>query len=203
MFTGIIEGKGRLSGVSDRGGHRVLQIDLGPLTEDVPIGASIAVSGVCLTVTTISSSVCSFDVIRETLERTSLSKLRVGSMVNVERAMLATSRLDGHIVQGHVDGTGSIRRKDRQSGQTLFEIEAARDLLAQMVLKGSITVDGVSLTLTAVDATSFCFAAIPHTLEVTTLGERRAGDTVNLETDVIGKWVKRIVEPYLGTLGRS
>ena len=202
MFTGIVEGRGTVVGVADREGARTLRIDLGPLAAGVKLGASIAVSGVCLTVTALEGAVGSFDAITETLDLTTLGALAEGSTVNLERPMATGSRFDGHIVQGHVDGTGRIARRDDQPGQTVFTIETDRAMTEGMVMKGSITVDGISLTISALDAKGFSFCAIPHTLEVTTLGAAREGDRVNLELDVVGKWVARMLEPWIDAIRR-
>jgi len=203
LFTGIVESRGTVVGVADREGARTLRIDMGPLAAGVKLGASIAVCGVCLTVTALEGAVASFDAITETLDLTTLGGLAEGSPVNLERPMAADARFDGHIVQGHVDGTGRIARRDDQPGQTVFRIEADRSMTRGMVMKGSITVDGISLTISALDDDAFEFCAIPHTLAVTTLGAARAGDRVNLELDVVGKWVARMLEPWIDAIRRA
>ncbi len=200
MFTGIVEATASLVEVAERAGARTLWVDLGALADGVGLGASVAVSGVCLTVTGSRGTERSFDVITETLRLTTLGQLAAGDAVNVERPMSAQARFDGHIVQGHVDGTGRLVGRDEEPGQTTFTIEADRSLLDGMVMKGSITVDGVSLTITDLTATSFSFCAIPHTLEVTTLGKTGVGDGVNLEVDVVGKWVARMLEPWIDAI---
>jgi riboflavin synthase len=189
MFTGIVEDKGKVAELADSG--RVLLVTSGILTE-VPVGGSVAVNGTCLTVVETTPSGAKFDVVPETLSRTNLGSLEVGDLVNLERAMPATGRFDGHFVQGHVDGTGQVTALDEDQGSVTLRISAAAEILEQVVEKGSITIDGVSLTVAAVSDAGFEVALIPHTLEVTTLGSLAEGDTVNLETDILAKYVQRI-----------
>lgn len=188
MFTGIVEEQGTLTA---RDGGR-LRFSASTVLADVTIGASIAVSGCCVTVVDFGDGWWEADVVDESFARTSLGALRPGDPVNLERPMLLGGRLGGHIVQGHVDGVGTVR----QSAPDL-RIEADAGLLRHVVYKGSITIDGVSLTVASLDETGFGVAIIPHTAEVTTLGVRRPGDHVNLEVDVISKYVERLAEPYL------
>ena len=198
MFTGLVEGTAVVADVAPLAGNTRLEVDLGPLAEGVEVGDSIALSGCCLTVVALGATGrAAFDAIPETLARTWFAALRPGARVNVERSLRAGDRLGGHLVQGHVDGTARILARREEGGQAVFELEAATALTRDMVEKGSIALDGVSLTLTAAVAGRFAVALIPHTLAVTTFGERRAGDVVNVETDAIGKWVRRLVEPYL------
>jgi riboflavin synthase len=197
MFTGIVEHVGRLEAVETGEGPTRLRIDVGPLVEGVGIGDSIAVCGACLTVTEIAGSRIVFDVIPETLERTRLGALRPGDGVNLERAMGMGARFDGHLVQGHVDGLGRVRRIDREGADVEFHITCDRDLAAQLVDKGSVTIDGVSLTVVRVVEDGFHVALIPHTLERTTLSQLAVGDPVDLEVDVFGKYVKSHLDRIL------
>lgn len=197
MFTGIVEHVGRLAAVESLPDLRRLRIDLGPIAEGVKLGDSIAVSGCCLTVTAIDGPLHDFEAIPETLERTRLGRLAEGDRVNLERAMAAGARFDGHVVQGHVDGMGRVRRFDRGGNDVLLHVECAPELAAQLVDKGSVTIDGVSLTVVAVVPDGFHVALIPHTLAVTTLSELAPGDPVNLEVDVFGKYVKQYLDRVL------
>lgn len=192
MFTGIVETMGRVSDASDHEGGRRISIHADELGEPA-IGASVAVNGVCLTVVETTPGHMSVDVIPESLKRSNLGDLTIGDEVNLERAMPASGRFDGHIVQGHVDGRGTVRAIHHEDGGVVCSIEAPEQLMPYVVEKGSITVDGVSLTVVAVDGWGFDVALIPHTLEVTALGLRKAGDPVNLETDVLAKYVERLL----------
>jgi len=200
MFTGIVEHVGSIVGVEALADLSRLKIDLGPIAEGVALGDSIAVAGCCLTVTAIEGNILSFDAIQETLDKTRVGGLREGDAVNLERAMGAGGRFDGHIVQGHVDGCGQVRRFDK-AGESGNEVElhivCEKELAGQLVDKGSVTIDGVSLTVVAVVEDGFHVALIPHTLEVTTLSELSAGDDVNLEVDVFGKYVKQYLDRVL------
>lgn len=200
MFTGIVEHVGRVEATRSLPDLKRFQIDLGPIAEGVALGDSIAVSGCCLTVTSFEGSVFAFDVIQETLDRTRIGRLEAGDEVNLERAMSAGARFDGHIVQGHVDGLGRVRRFDRGgAGGHEVELHVACDpgLAGQLVDKGSVTIDGVSLTVVAVVPDGFHVALIPHTLDVTTLSDLAEGDAVNLEVDVFGKYVKQYLDRVL------
>ena len=185
MFTGIVEAAGRVRAVrrSSKGVRLEVQ---GPWK--VPPGASVAVSGVCLTA--LDGKGLAFDVIPETLKRTTLGALRTGGRVNLERAMQAGARLDGHVVQGHVDGTGVVESLSSKGGAVTLVVRAP-GLMDQIVPKGSITVDGVSLTVVEVENGRFSVALIPTTLRLTTLGRLRKGDRVNLETDVLAKYARK------------
>lgn len=194
MFTGIIEHVGRVEKWERNEAAVRFEIQAGPVAEGVPIGASVAVNGACLTVTGAAGGVLVFDAIPETLDRTSLGSLRVGSPVNLERALRADGRLDGHIVQGHVDATGEVAALERQGEDVRFAVRCAPDFAGQLVPKGSVAIDGVSLTLVRVESDGFDVALIPHTLRETTLGARAVGDAVNLEADVLGKYVLRYLE---------
>jgi riboflavin synthase len=193
MFTGIVEQIGSVLDVAEQAEGRRLVLSGQGLVE-VPVGASIAVNGVCLTAVKVEDERVTVDVIPETLNRTNLSEVGAGGKVNLERPMRADGRFDGHIVQGHVDGVGVVSAINHDDGGTLMTVEAPAALMAFIVEKGSITVDGVSLTVAAMTERSFSVALIPHTLEFTTLGLRKSGDTVNLENDVIAKYVERLLE---------
>jgi riboflavin synthase len=196
MFTGLIEGVCEVKSVSPGGssGGGSLTVDLGDLVEGCRCGDSIAISGVCLTVARLEGTKATFGLSRETVERSTLASLAPAARVNVERAMKATDRFGGHIVQGHVDGIGTIRAVRRSGDFADIEFAAAPQLLEQMVLKGSVAVDGVSLTVAGIDPQGFRVAAIPETLARTTLGSARIGLRVNIETDVLVKIVRRQIE---------
>jgi riboflavin synthase len=199
MFTGIVETVAtivRLEGGADRA---TIVIDAPTVSGGVRRGDSIALNGACLTVTGIEGGRLTFEAVAETLSRTNLGGLAVGSGVNLERAMRADQRLDGHIVQGHVDATGSVRALDRAGFDVRLFVDCEPSFCALLVEKGSVAVDGVSLTVVGVEPRGFDVALIPHTLEATTLGQRRVGDRVNLEADVLGKYVKRYVDRVLGS----
>lgn len=201
MFTGIVEVVGEVTRVEREGPMSRLWIDAGPVVSDgVPIGASIAVNGACLTVTEQRGSELVFDAIRETLERTSLGGVAVGSRVNLERAMRSDGRLDGHIVQGHVDASGRVRALERDGNDVRFIVDCDEAFAEQLVPKGSVAIDGVSLTVVEVERNGFDVALIPHTLRETTLGDREPGDPVNLEADVLGKYVLRYLERIRPTI---
>ena len=192
MFTGIVEERGTVLAVTDLGDAARLRID-GPLvTSDVKPGDSIAVSGVCLTVVDVVDGAFSADVMQETLRRSSLGALVPGAEVNLERAARVDSRLGGHIVQGHVDGTAVVRAIEPAEHWTVVSFDLPPMLSRYVVEKGSICVDGVSLTVVHVDDDSFAVSLIPTTLEHTTLGSRNVGESVNIEVDVIAKYVERL-----------
>jgi riboflavin synthase len=194
MFTGIVEHVGTVVSVSPRGKVVQFAIDCGPIVEGVRLGDSIAINGTDLTVTAIAGTTLRFEMVQETASITNLGLLRVGSHVNLERAMRADGRYDGHIMQGHVDGTGTIKEWRRQQEDVRLFVSCAPELASGMVPKGSITVDGVSLTLVDVESDFFSLALIPYTLSHTTLGERHVGDRVNLEIDLIGKYVRKYLQ---------
>jgi riboflavin synthase len=197
MFTGIIETVGIIEGIEPGDDLTRLVIGAEPIADGVKLGDSVAVNGGCLTVTSIRDGRFAFEAIPETMERTSLGDLKVGSRVNLERAMRAGDRLDGHIVQGHVDGVGTIRQVIQDGNDVRLQIDCEPELADCVVEKGSIAVDGVSLTVAALLPSGFEVALIPHTLEVTTLSDRQIHDRVNLEADVLGKYVKRYLERLL------
>ena len=203
MFTGIVEEIGTIRAVR-RGAHSsVLSIDCAAVLSDLKIGDSVAVNGVCLTATSRDEGGFTADVMHETLNRSSLGDLTTGSHVNLERAMAADGRFGGHIVSGHIDGAGRISAIQKDDNAIWYTVEAAPSLLRYVVEKGSITIDGVSLTVAAVGETWFSISAIPHTVAVTILGEKRNGDTVNLETDIIGKYVEKLLRPEPETQPQS
>ena len=193
MFTGIIEEIGELIRIKQGSDSAVLTIRAGKVLEGTKVGDSIAVNGVCLTVTGLDGT--SFDayVMPETMRRSALGSLSAGSRVNLERAMAADGRFGGHMVAGHVDGTGRISGIRTESNAVLYTVAADPQLLRYVVEKGSITVDGISLTVVSVSDNELTVSVIPHTRSVTTLGLRRIGDQVNLETDIIGKYVEKLL----------
>jgi riboflavin synthase len=193
MFTGIVEELGEVVAIEHGAQSAVLRVR-GPLvTSDVQHGASIAVNGVCLTVVDHDAQTFSVDVMAETLSRSSLGRLRAGAAVNLERAMAAGARFGGHIVQGHVDGTAQILGREPGDRWEVVQLTLPADVARYVVEKGSITVDGVSLTVSNVTERTFSVSLIPTTLELTTLGHRGVGDVVNLEVDVIAKYVERLL----------
>lgn len=194
MFTGIVEETGAIETVVDHGDSLVLRIAAPTVTEDAAHGASISVNGICLTVTDHGEDWFEADVMRETLERTSLRSLLPGDRVNLERAARVDGRLGGHIVQGHVDGVGQITEVLPEERWTILRIGVPRELTRYMVNKGSVTIDGVSLTIVSVDDESFTVSLIPTTLSDTTLGTRDVGDAVNIEVDILAKYVEKLVE---------
>lgn len=195
VFTGIVEEVGTVTAV-DRGRHSaVLTIRAHTVLEDAKLGDSIAVNGICLTVTGRTAGSFTADVMHETLDRSSLAGLRPGTEVNLERAMAAGGRFGGHIVSGHVDGVGRVKSVRRDDNAVWYTVSAPPHLLRYIVEKGSITIDGISLTVAAVEQDRFSVSLIPHTAQVTILGEKGPGDTVNLETDIIGKYVEKLLRP--------
>ncbi|TJY44393.1 riboflavin synthase [Cohnella pontilimi] len=196
MFTGLIEEIGTLRSVQRRGEAMVLQVAASKVLEDVKLGDSISVNGVCLTVISFDGSTFSVDVMPETYRLTTLRDLSPGSPVNLERAMMAGGRFGGHIVQGHVDGTGTIRSRSSQANAVVFAIEPHREeILRPIVPQGSITLDGISLTVVDVnyDAGYFSVSIIPHTLRETVLQYKNTGDTLNIENDILGKYVDHLL----------
>lgn len=199
MFTGIIEACAPVAAVTPEGGRVRLAFELPESMRDgVKLGDSIAVNGVCLTVARLSGPRAEFEAVPETLKLTSLGDLRVGSMANLERAMLAGSRLDGHMVQGHVDTTGRIASVVQGSGEWRVTIDVGAAFCGLCVHKGSVCIDGISLTIAELPATTLTVAIIPHTWKVTNLSQRKVGDRVNLEADVIGKYVQKQLAAMFG-----
>jgi riboflavin synthase len=193
MFTGIVEEMGAIRDIRRGPASAILRIGADAVLEGTKIGDSIAVNGICLTVTGMDSDFFTADVMHETLRRTSLSKLSAGSRVNLERAIPADGRFGGHIVAGHVDGVGTITAIRRDDNAVWYTFRAAPGVLRYIVEKGSVTVDGISLTVAEVYADRFSISAIPHTVRQTVLQYRQKGDIVNLETDIIGKYVERLL----------
>jgi riboflavin synthase len=197
MFTGIIEEIGEVVEIKDTGDFRAIHVRGKSVFDDLKLGSSIAVNGVCLTVRSIATNVFTAEMSRETLDRTSLGNLARGSIVNLERPMRAESRFGGHIVQGHVDGIGWIRKFDREGDAWNLKIEYPAAGSRYIVEKGSIAVDGISLTVASLQGSSvFSVAIIPHTFENTNLKMSKPGDPVNLEFDVIAKYVETLIKPY-------
>jgi riboflavin synthase len=191
MFTGIVEERGEVGSLHD---HR-LTVACRVVTADSDVGSSVAVNGVCLTVVERTDTSLGFDLSEETIARTSLRRLATGHAVNLERPVSLAARLGGHLVQGHVDGVGDVAEVRRDDvGGAMLRVRVPDDLLRYVVEKGSLSVDGVSLTVAAMHDDGVSLALIPHTLEVTTLGTARVGDPVNLEVDVIAKYVERLME---------
>lgn len=189
MFTGIVEELGEVQGIQLENHSALLTVKAQKVLTDVHLGDSIAVNGVCLTVTRFTSQTFTADVMAETLAKSNLGRTSRGAKVNLERALQLTTRLGGHLVSGHIDGTGEILRTYRHGIATVTEISAPENVLKVMVPKGSITIDGISLTLVEVKDSYFSVSLIPHTFKETTLGFKVSGDTVNLENDMIGKYV--------------
>ncbi len=194
MFTGIVETVGRVVSIETEGAKARLRVDAPLVAEGIAIGASVAVNGACLTVVAAAGAELAFEAVQETLDRTSLGDLEVGSRVNLERALRADARLDGHIVQGHVDDTGRVRALVRDGADVRLFVDCNSEVARQLVPKGSVAIDGVSLTVVDVTDSGFDVALIPHTLAETNLADRQAGDRVNLEADVLGKYVLRYLE---------
>ena len=193
MFTGIIEEIGKVKKISIAGTSGSLEIAASKVLEGTKIGDSIAVNGVCLTVTGMTSSSFTADVMAETVRRTSLSLLSSGSGVNLERAMAADGRFGGHIVSGHIDGTGTITRLVREENAVWVYIGADSKILDLIVEKGSIAIDGISLTVAKAGENGFAVSVIPHTADETTLLSKKVGEIVNLENDIIGKYVQKLL----------
>lgn len=198
MFTGLIEAVRPVKSVTAKGEGLVLCLGLGELAEDVRLGDSICVNGACLTVSELKGQAGWFEVMAETRRVSTLGKLKVGDGVNLERAMRAEGRFGGHLVQGHVDGVGTVSRIEQSGGQWVMWFKAETQLTDFMIAKGSVAVDGVSLTLVKVQQGFFSVSLIRTTLEETTLGQRQVGDKVNLEADMIGKWVRARLDQILG-----
>ncbi len=198
MFTGLIEAVGEVTATSTISGGRRFSISPGFDTKDIVTGESIAVNGVCLTVTGEKSvDVLLFDVSPETLKNTNIGELKPGIKVNLERAMKISSRFGGHLVSGHVDGVGTIDSVEPTGEFTRFRVAAPRDVLAVSIKKGSVTIDGISLTIVDLSGVDFTVAIIPHTAKETTMCFKKPGDRVNLEADMIGKYVAKLIEPRM------
>ncbi|MFP6763224.1 MAG: riboflavin synthase [Planctomycetaceae bacterium] len=199
MFTGLVESQGVVQSIHPEGEAVRLEINAGdPMAAGLATGDSVSINGCCLTVVQIIGSTVAFQAGTETLSRTNLGVLKVSSRVNLERSLPVGGRLGGHFVQGHIDGTGRVQSISRDGEWVTMWFEVPDQLERFLVSKGSVAVDGISLTVVDVKAAQFSVALIPHTLEVTTLGDRQVGDTVNIETDILGKYVDRLL-----TSGRS
>jgi riboflavin synthase len=194
MFTGLVESLGTVRATASDGAGTLLRIEDALVAADLPLGASVAVNGACLTVVAHDKQTFAFQVGPETLKLTNLGDLQPGTRVNLERALRVGDRLGGHIVQGHVDGVGQVAKRERQGEWEFVWFTAPPALATQMIRKGSITVDGVSLTLVDVEPDRFSVALIPHTMAATTLGFKQPGDLVNLETDLFAKYVFKCLE---------
>lgn len=198
MFTGIVEETGQVVSLSSGDGLVRIGVQAAQVVEGVRIGDSIAVNGVCLTVNELDGKLLAFYAMPETLRRTSLSRLREGSRVNLERAVTIERRFGGHLVQGHVDGTGEVLGITAEGGAKIFEFKAPASVMQYTIEKGSICVDGVSLTVMSAGKDSFTVSVLPQTLEATNLKHSEVGDQVNLEADVIAKYVGKYVERLMG-----
>ncbi len=194
MFTGLVEDRGTVQLLEKNGSALDLTLEISELiTNDAHIGDSVAINGCCLTVVEIKTGALKFQAGAETLAKTNLSLLSLDDQVNIERPLAANARLGGHFVQGHVDGVGSIKSIDRDGEWITMWFEVPEALSLQMVPKGSVTVDGISLTIVECQPAAFSIALIPHTLEVTTLGQKEVGSVVNIETDILGKYVQKLI----------
>lgn len=194
MFTGLVEEVGKMKGITKQGETMRLVVGATLVTKGVNLGDSISVNGVCLTVTSFDESSFSADVMPETYRKSNLHQLRAGERVNLERAMQAGGRFGGHIVQGHIDGTGKILNRETDANAVVYKVQLDdSDMLRYVIPKGSITIDGISLTVVDTTANSFTVSIIPHTLGETALQSKYAGDSVNIECDVIGKYVDHLL----------
>ena len=189
MFTGIVEEIGTVKSVQSK----VITIEASKIFDDLHLGDSVAVNGTCLTVSSFDNKIFNADVTQETLNRTNLGSLKNGSKVNLERAMTLSGRFGGHIVSGHIDGVGSIKSMKKDDNAIILTIEVHISLMKYIVEKGSVTVDGISLTVASLTDNTFSIAVIPHTLKETVLYYKKEGDKVNIENDIIGKYVERLL----------
>jgi riboflavin synthase len=193
MFTGIIEHLASVKKLVLRDGGGELFLDINDFYKDLKLGESIAINGACLTVKEVGDQITSFDISPETLKKTTLGTLRYAENVNIERALRVGDRVGGHFISGHVDGLGIIREKKQSAGQCTFTFSTEKIFTDMMIEKGSIAVDGISLTLVKVMDGVFSVALIPYTLASTTLGFKKVGDRVNIEIDMMGKWIKKLL----------
>lgn len=200
MFTGLIEEVGTVRTLHRGTRSAQITVAASQIPSDLAIGDSVAVSGVCLTVTAFQPRWFTADIMPETLERSALGQLSPGDSVNLERALRADGRLGGHIVTGHIDGVGTITAVTQDDNAIRYTVKAPPTLLRGIVEKGSIAIDGISLTVTGVTDQNFAVSVIPHTAEQTTLSRRKTGDTVNLETDILGKYAARLLSPMAETV---
>ncbi|MBN2808849.1 MAG: riboflavin synthase [Deltaproteobacteria bacterium] len=195
MFTGIIEETGAVISSNLSGGSGILRLEAALIPEDCRPGDSIAVNGVCLTVTSLGRRQISFDVSAETLRRSSLGGLKRGERVNLERALAANGRFGGHLVSGHIDGTGTLIKRQPEGNAIIFTFSAPPNITRYLIEKGSIAIDGISLTIMQLSGQNFSVAVIPHSLKLTTLGEKAVGDIVNLENDLVAKYIEKFLQP--------
>lgn len=202
MFSGIIEAVGKIQSVHSGSDGARIAVNAGPLLEGVKIGDSVAVNGACLTVVAFGGQTFEADVSPETLRLTNLGVLKTGNSVNLERALALGDRLGGHMVTGHIDGLGRVRSRRPEGDSIWLTVEAPPAVMRYIVHKGSVAVDGISLTVAACDEDSFSIAIIPHTSEQTTLTSKRDGAPVNLEADLIGKYVEKLLSPHAAAEGR-
>lgn len=193
MFTGIVEEIGKVQNIRKNIKSSVIVIEGNKIFEDIHVGDSIAVNGVCLTVTTFNNNIFEADIMNETLNRSSLGRLKNGSYVNLERAMSANGRFGGHIVSGHIDGTGKIVKIEKDDNAIWYTISVEEKLMKYIVEKGSVAIDGISLTVAKVCTKDFSVSIIPHTVKETILSHKSVGDIVNIENDVIGKYVEKFI----------
>ena len=193
MFTGIIEGQGTITEIIPTGQGKRLTLDADFVLDQTKIGDSISINGACLTVVAIDVKRFKVDISPETLTRTTLGRAKIGNRVNLERALRLSGRIDGHLVSGHIDGMGTIKHKITTGNAIIFTIEVPESLSRYMIKKGSVAVDGISLTINSCSRNSFEVSIIPHTAKLTTIGFNKIGDPVNIETDMIGKYVERFV----------
>lgn len=193
MFTGIIEEIGKIEGISKHGRNLKLRITASKILNDLKVGDSININGACQTVIAVDPESFTVEAVEETLKKTNLGQLKKSEQVNLERALRFSDRLGGHLVTGHIDGVGKIKSIVKKDGSFLYEFELSEKHLAYLVEKGSVALDGISLTVVEVKESSFFVAVIPFTLENTTLGAKKVGDLVNIETDLIGKYVEKIL----------
>ncbi len=193
MFTGIIEGLGTIAGIRSAGQGKRLAIEADFSLDQTKIGDSISVSGACLTAVKIDGKRFEVDVSPETLHTTTFGQAKIGDRLNIERAMRLSDRIDGHLVSGHIDGTGVIKQKESLSNAVILSVEVGESLAQYMIIKGSVAMDGISLTLNTCESDSFSVSIIPHTAKLTTISLKNKGDRVNIETDMIGKYVSRFM----------
>ncbi len=199
MFRGIVEGTGAVARRTKAALGERLEVELPSIASELALGQSVAINGACLTVVAIATARVGFDLAGETLDRTNLGALASGDRVNYERAMRLEDRLDGHLVQGHVDGTAIVRSIERRGEDRWLELDAPRALLEGMVQKGSVALDGVSLTIADLQDGGFACTIVPHTFEITNLSTRRAGERVNVECDLLLRWLARLNAPRRGS----
>ena len=193
MFTGIIEGQGNIAAIRSSGQGNRVAIEADFSLDQTKVGDSISVTGACLTAVKIEDRRFEVDVSPETLKTTIFDQAKVGDRVNLERALRFSDRIDGHLVSGHVDGTGIVKQREMLGNSVIVTIEAAESLTRYMIAKGSVALDGISLTINSCNAGSFSISIIPHTAKLTTIGTKNRGDRVNIETDMIGKYVERFL----------